>query len=301
LDWNYPVMIRQMSDISKKKRLIVICGPTAVGKTRYGASLAKQLNTEVISADSRQFYRELRIGTASPTPEEMMGVTHHFIGHLSLTDYYNVSLFEQDVLRLLEDLYARHDEVVMVGGSGLYIDAVCRGIDDFPDADPALRKMLKEELNAGGLEPLRQRLLSLDPEYYLQVDLSNPNRVMRAIEVCLVTGRKYSEQRTSPVREREFEIIKTGLNTDREDLFRRIEERVDRMMEAGLLEEVRSLIQYRHLNALNTVGYKELFNYLDGIWTLPESIEKIKTNTRRYAKRQLTWFKRDESIEWIKV
>ncbi|MBU2651725.1 MAG: tRNA (adenosine(37)-N6)-dimethylallyltransferase MiaA [Bacteroidetes bacterium] len=290
-----------MSNILKKKKLTIICGPTAVGKTRYGALLAKQLKTEVISADSRQFYRELRIGTASPTPEEMMGVPHHFIGHLFLTDYYNVSLFEQDVLCLLEKLFARHDEVIMVGGSGLYIDAVCRGIDDFPDADPVLRKMIKEELNAGGLEPLRQRLLSLDPEYYHQVDLNNPNRVMRAIEVCLVTGRKYSEQRTSPARERVFEIGKIGLNTDRGTLFRRIEDRVDSMMEAGLLEEVRSLTQYRHLNALNTVGYKELFNYLDGIWTLPEAIEKIKTNTRRYAKRQLTWFKRDESIQWIEL
>ena len=280
------------------KTLIVLTGPTAIGKTELALEVAKHFNTEIISADSRQFYKEISIGTAKPTEAELQAVPHHFVGHLSATDYYNVSRFEQDVLRLLDRLFKKHDYVVMAGGSGLYIDAVCHGIDEFPDADEKLRAKLNKTLAEQGIEALRQKLKELDPEYYKAVDRNNPKRLMRAIEVCMLTGKKYSELRKKESPERDFRILKIGLNTEREKLFERINRRVDKMIQAGLIDEVRSLEKYRHLNALNTVGYKEIFAFLDGIYSREKAIEKIKTNTRRYAKRQLTWFRRDEEIHW---
>jgi tRNA dimethylallyltransferase len=236
--------------------LIVIEGPTAVGKTAFAIALAKKLNTSVISADSRQFYRELSIGTARPSPEEMDGVKHYFLGHLSIHDYYNVSRFEHDALALLPSLFAENHFVIMAGGSGLYIDAVCNGIDDFPDPDPELRSYLKGLLRDEGIEKLRSLLLEHDPEYYKSVDLMNPARLQRALEVALTTGKPYSELRAGQRKPRDFNVIKIGLNLPREELFERIALRVDRMMHDGLLEEVRSLLPFRHLTALNTVGYK---------------------------------------------
>lgn len=281
------------------KTLIVIVGPTAVGKTKVAIELASSLNTEIISADSRQFYADLKIGTAAPDSHDLALVKHHFVGHLGLADYYNVSSFEQDVLRLLNGQSLNSNIAVLVGGSGLYIDAVCKGIDEFPDADEVLRKQLKEELAVGGLEKFALKLKDLDPEYYEVVDRKNPNRILRAIEVCLATGVTYSSLRNNPDKNRPFRIVKIGLNRPREELFEIIHNRVDMMMKAGLLKEVEGLLEYRELNSLNTVGYKELFNFLDGTWTLELAIEKIKTNTRRYAKRQLTWFNRDKDIHWF--
>lgn len=281
------------------KTLIVVTGPTAIGKTELAIEVAKHFDTEIISADSRQFYKEMSIGTAKPKEAELQAAPHHFVGHLSVNDYYNVSRFEQDVLQLLDKLFKKHDYVVITGGSGLYIDAVCHGIDKLPDADEKLRAKLNRIHMEQGIEPLRQKLKELDPDYFSEVDLNNPKRLMRAIEVCMLTGKKYSELRKKESPERDFEIIKIGLNTEREKLFDRINRRVDKMIEVGLINEVKSLEKYRHLNALNTVGYKEIFAFLDGIYSREEAIEKIKTNTRRYAKRQLTWFKRDEEISWF--
>ncbi|MBN1338421.1 MAG: tRNA (adenosine(37)-N6)-dimethylallyltransferase MiaA [Bacteroidales bacterium] len=282
-----------------KKFLIIIAGPTAVGKTSVAIELAKVLQTEIISADSRQFYRELKIGVASPLPEQLKSVKHHFIGNLSVHDYYNVSAFESDVLGFLKDHYAVADKIIMAGGSGLYIDAVCRGIDRLPDPDMYLRKEIKENFYQHGLKYLQQRVFELDPEYYRTVDLNNPNRLIRAIEVSVVTGHPYSSFRRKEFMQRDFICIKIGLNLPREELFARIEERVDQMISAGLPEEVRSLLPQRHLNALNTVGYKEIFAFLDGESTWDVAVGKIKTNTRRYARRQLTWFKKDESMVWF--
>lgn len=288
-----------MSDDNSKNTLIVIEGPTAVGKTAFAVALAKMLNTSVISADSRQFYKELKIGTAKPSVEEMEGVHHLLLGHLSIHDYYNVSRFEQEVLTLLPALFAENQYVILAGGSGLYIDAVCNGIDDFPDPDPELRSYLKGLLRDEGIEKLQNLLFKHDPEYYRSVDLMNPVRLQRALEVVLSTGKPYSELRAGQPKVRDFNIVKIGLNLPREVLFARIARRVDKMMDDGLLEEVRSLLPFRHLTALNTVGYKELFDYLDGNITLQQAVENIKTNTRRYAKRQLTWFKRDPEVKWV--
>ena len=283
----------------KNKTLIVITGPTAVGKTAFAIRMAQHFGTEIISADSRQFYHDMRIGTAYPEPEELQAVKHHFVGNLSLGDEYNVSKYEHEVLELLKNMFKRHDVVVLTGGSGLYIDAVCTGIDDLPDVDQQLRKALKAELKNNGLEALTEKLKKLDPHYYEAVDLKNPNRVLRALEVCIQSGKPFSGQRLNRRKERDFRIIKIGLDMDREELFTRIAARVDRMIEKGLLDEVRSLMQFRNANALNTVGYKELFAYLDGKVSFERAVEDIKTNTRRYAKRQLTWFKRDDAIRWF--
>lgn len=285
--------------LKASKYLIVVTGPTAVGKTAFSIRLARHFNTEILSADSRQFYREMRIGTAYPEPDELKAVRHHFIGNLSVTDAYNVSRYENEALDLLELLYTKTDVVVLTGGSGLYIDAVCKGIDKLPDYDPALRKKLKAQLKNEGLLAFGKRLEALDPEYYEVVDQNNPNRLLRAMEVCIQTGQTYTSLRKNQARPRSFGIIMLGLNTEREILFRRIGERVDAMMDKGLLEEVNSLLPFRGYNALNTVGYKELFSYIDGDMSLEEAVEKIKTNTRRYAKRQLTWFKRDPEIQWF--
>ncbi len=283
----------------RKNTLIVVVGPTAIGKTKVSITLAQYFDTEIISADSRQFYQELKIGTAAPALSELAAVKHHFIGHLSINDYYNVSRFETDVLRLLEKLFVNHRFVVMTGGSGLYIDAVCRGIDDLPDPDPQLRKKIKKLFAEKGITYLQEKLKTLDPEYFEIVDKANPNRLMRAIEVCISTGQTFTSLRRNKPRLRDFNIIKIGLNRPREELFENIARRTDQMMESDLLKEVKSLMKFRHVNALNTVGYKEIFDFIDGKVTLERAVENIKTNTRRYAKRQLTWFKRDSEIKWF--
>ena len=284
---------------SNQKYLIVITGPTAIGKTAFAIRLAQHFHTEIISADSRQFYHEMRIGTAYPEPEELAAVKHHFVGNLSIGEVYNVSRYENDVLSELDRLYESHELVILTGGSGLYIDAVCKGIDDLPDHDPELRAKLKKELDEEGIDAFGEKLKSLDPEYFEVVDLNNPNRLLRAVEVCLQTGKTYTSLRKNTSKPRPFNIFKIALYTDREILFERIGKRVDKMMERGLLEEVKALLPLREENALNTVGYKELYAYLDGKVSLEEAVEKIKTNTRRYAKRQLTWFKRDEEMMWF--
>ena len=281
------------------KYLVVIAGPTAVGKTDVTIELANEWNSEILSADSRQFYREMSIGTAKPDPLQLARVKHHFIDQLSVHDYFNVSLFETEVLQLLKSLFIKHNIVFMVGGSGLYIDAVCNGIDDFPDPKPELRSYLKGIYLADGIVKLQEMLFELDPEYYKSVDINNPNRLLRALEVCNTTGKKFSDQRLKSMKKRDFEIVKIGLNLPRPELFSRIELRVDQMIETGLVEEVKNLLPFRHLNALNTVGYKEIFEYLDSKITLQQAIINIKTNTRRYAKRQLTWFNRTGEYTWF--
>jgi tRNA dimethylallyltransferase len=279
--------------------LLIILGPTASGKTDLAIKAAKWLETEIISADSRQFYRELSLGTAKPSPEQLVEVRHHFIGHISITEKYNISRFEQDAISLLGNLFLSHDVVVMTGGSGLYIDAVCQGVDEQPEHDPAIRQILTLDYKAKGIEYLRAELLRLDPDYYHQVDLSNPHRLMRAVEVCLITGKPYSSYRKGKQKKRDFRIVKIGIDISREELVKRINHRIDEMMSRGLLEEATANMSFRHLNALNTVGYKEMFEYLDGNCSLEEAIEKIRINTRRYAKRQMTWFRKDPEIKWI--
>lgn len=282
-----------------KNKLIVIAGPTAIGKTSKAIQLAHFLNAEIISADSRQFYRELKIGVAAPSLDELNAAKHHFIGHLSINDYYNVSRYELDVLQFLNVYFKQHQYAILVGGSGLYIDAVCKGIDELPDPDEDLRKQLKNTFLKEGLEPLKGQLKELDPDYFQMVDLNNPNRILRALEVCLSTGKTYTSLRQNSAKSRSFEIIKIGLDRPRQELFEIIENRVDKMIKMGLVDEVNSLEKFKELNALNTVGYKEIFSYLDGEWTLEKAIEKIKTHSRRYAKRQLTWFKKDQEITWF--
>jgi len=279
-------------------RLIVITGPTAVGKTSVAIEVAKSLRTEIISCDSRQMYREMRIGTAVPTDEELAKVPHHFIGNLSIHDYYNVSMFEQECLQLLDKLFAKYPTVIMTGGSGLYIDALCKGIDDFPTVDPEIRKTVTGWFETDGVEYLRRQLKMLDPEHYAKVDLRNHKRIMKAIEVSMQTGKPYSTFLTAQEQKRPFEIEKIVLNRPREELFERINHRTTQMMKEGLLEEAEALYPYRHLNALNTVGYKELFAYMDGQYDLDTAVELIRRNTRRYAKRQLTWFARDKEMIW---
>jgi len=277
-------------------KLIVITGPTAVGKTEVAIELAKSLKTEIVSCDSRQMYREMSIGTAVPTAEELAAVPHHFIGNLSIHDYYNVSMFEQECLQLLDKLFLKHQTVVMTGGSGLYIDAVCKGIDDFPTVDTDIRKTVTGWFETEGVEYLRRKLKILDPNHYAKVDLRNHKRIMKAIEVCLQTGKPYSSFLTAQEKKRPFEIEKILLNRPREELFERINLRTTLMMEQGLLDEVKTLYPFKHLNALNTVGYKELFDYMDGKYDLNTAIELIQRNTRRYAKRQLTWFAREKTV-----
>ncbi len=309
------------------KYLIVICGPTAIGKTSLAIDIAKEFGTEIISADSRQFFREMNIGTAKPIEEELEQVKHHFINSLSIKDEYNVGEFEKDALKVLEKIFSKKKTAVMVGGSGLYINAVCNGFDNVPSSDKEVRANIMEMYKREGIEYLRTTLKKLDKEHYSKVDLSNPHRMIRAIEVCIVTGKKYSELRKSekkpptPVRtklrtpsfcgegefnpihrKRDFTIIKIGLNMEREKLYERINMRVDEMMKAGLLEEAKALAPFRaggELNALNTVGYKELFDFLDGNHDLARAVELIKQNTRNFAKRQLTWFRKDKEVNWF--
>jgi len=280
------------------KTLVVITGPTAVGKTQLCLDLAQRLGTPIINADSRQIYRDLKIGTAAPTEEQLRQVHHYFVGTLSLDEYYSASMFEQQTIALLEKLFQENDYALMTGGSMMYIDAVCHGIDDIPTVDEQTRETLKRRLQEEGLESLCEELKRLDPEHYEVVDLQNPRRVVHALEICLMTGNTYTSYRKAERKERLFKIIKIGLTRPREELYQRINSRVDQMMEQGLLEEAQRLYPQRHLNALNTVGYKELFNYMDGIWTLDEAVERIKGNTRRYARKQLTWFKKDSDVIW---
>jgi len=282
-----------------EKKLIVLLGPTGVGKTEISLQIAERLKTEIISCDSRQFFKELKIGTAAPTEEELARVRHHFVGTLSISDYYSAGRFEMDALRKLDELFQTHDTVLMTGGSMLYIDAVCKGIDDIPDVDAELRRELLERHRREGVENILAELKILDPDYYYKVDHSNYKRIIHAMEVCLMSGKPYSSFRRESRKERPFQILKIGLNRPREELYDRINRRVDSMFENGLEEEARALLPYRHLNALNTVGYKELFNYFDGLWTLEFAKNMIKQNSRRYAKKQLSWFNRDKEIRWF--
>jgi tRNA dimethylallyltransferase len=284
---------------SKNKHLILVVGPTAVGKTAMGIELSQHFHTEIISADSRQMFRELRIGTAVPTDQELNTTKHHFIQDKSVTEYYNASMFEVEVLALLETLFHRHDIVLMIGGSTLYIDAVCHGIDDLPTVDMNLREQLMQKYREEGIGFLRAQLKMLDPEHYRKVDLQNPNRMLKAIEISLMMGKPYSSLLTATRKERDFNIIKLGINRERGELFNRINQRVDQMIGEGLVEEVKRMEPYRNFNALKTVGYREIFDYLDEKITLNQAIEQIKTNTRRYAKRQITWFSRYPEMPWF--
>ena len=261
--------------------------------------LATHFGIPIINADSRQIYRELKIGTARPTEEQMQQIKQYFVGTLGLEDYYSASLFEQQVLELLSQLFQTHDYALMTGGSMMYIDAVCDGIDDIPTIDDETRALMKRRLDEEGLEQLCEDLKKLDPEYYQMVDKQNPRRVVHALEICTMTGQTYTSFRRREKRERPFRIIKIGLNRPREELYARINQRVDEMMAGGLLEEVKTMYPKRSLNALNTVGYKELFDYIDGRWPLEEAVERIKGNTRRYARKQLTWYKKDNQIRWF--
>lgn len=284
-----------------KKELTIILGPTGVGKTDYAIALAKAYGSPVINCDSRQIFREMQIGTAPPSPGQLREVKHYFIFSHSVREYYTAGRYELEALALLEELFEKHDRLIMAGGSGMYIDALCNGLDDFPEADQQLRSSLMRRLKQEGLESLRQQLEAVDKVSYDTIDISNPQRVVRALEVTLQTGRKFSDWKSSPRKERPFLIRKTGLNRERRELYERINHRVDLMMEAGLLDEVRALQEYRDRPALKTVGYKELFDYLDGLTDLETAVDLIKRNSRRYAKRQLTYWGRDRDIEWLNV
>ncbi len=282
------------------KKLIVLTGPTAVGKTELSLSLAESLGSFIISCDSRQIYKELSIGTASPTPDQLARVKHFFVGTRSIHDYYSAAKFETDVLELLNTHpYNNTETVVMTGGSMMYIDAVCNGIDDMPDVDQELRKDLYSQFEEEGLDSILAQLKILDPEYYQKVDLKNHKRVIHALEICLMTGKPYSSFRKQTPKQRPFEITKICLDRDRKELYERIDKRVIKMIDDGLEQEARALYPYRHLNALNTVGYKEMFSYIDGEITLDQAITQIQNNTHKYARKQLTWFRKDKSYKWI--
>ncbi|MFN0257123.1 tRNA (adenosine(37)-N6)-dimethylallyltransferase MiaA [Pedobacter ureilyticus] len=281
------------------KTLIVVVGPTAIGKTSLAITLAKHYQTEVISADSRQFFREMSIGTAKPSEEELAEAPHHFINSHSITQLFSTGDFEVQALALIEKLFTVHDVIIMVGGSGLYINAICNGLDEMPEIDLNIREQLNQQFADEGIEVIRNQLATLDPEYFEKVDQSNPQRMIRGLEVVLSTGQKLSSFLTSNKKKRPFNIIKIGLNTDREKLYHQINHRVDLMIESGLVDEVKSLAPYKELNALKTVGYSEIFDYLEGKTDLPTAIDKIKQNTRRFAKRQLTWFRKDTETTWF--
>jgi tRNA dimethylallyltransferase len=283
----------------KTKYLISIVGPTAIGKTALSIKLAQHYNSEIISADSRQFYKEMKIGTAVPSLEELSQAKHHFIQHKSIEDSYNVGAFEKDAINLLAKLFKVHDIIFMVGGSGLYVDAVTKGLDDFPEVDSSIRESLNNELETQGLTSLQTKLKQLDDVAYHSIAIDNPHRVIRALEICIGTGQPYSSFLKKGKIKRDFQTISIGLTAERVILYERINERVDMMMKDGLLQEVESLASKQALNALNTVGYKELFQYLDQNWDLEFAVSEIKKNSRRFAKRQLTWFKKNETIEWF--
>lgn len=279
--------------------LIVITGPTAVGKTALTIDIARRYGIPVINADSRQIYRELKIGTAAPDDEQLEAARHYFVGNKSIGDYYNASMYEQEVLALLATLFKTSPIQLLSGGSMMYIDAVCNGIDDIPTIRPDIRQQMKRRYEEEGIEALCQDLKRLDPAHYEIVDRQNYRRVIHALEICYQTGRTYTSFRKQARKERPFRIVKIGLNRQRDILYNRINARVDDMMATGLLQEAEALYGQRHLNALNTVGYKEMFNYMDGQWTLQEAVERMKGNTRRYARKQLTWYKRDEAMTWF--
>lgn len=279
--------------------LVILLGPTGVGKTELSLRIAEHFGSPIISSDSRQLYKDLPIGTAAPTPEQMARVKHYMVGTLNLTDYYSASNFEEDVISLLNTLHQITPTVVMTGGSMMYIDAVCKGIDDIPTVTPEIRDAIYTQFEREGLEPILAELKEADPIHYDEVDRMNYKRVIHAVEICRMTGKPYSSFRTNIKKVRPFNIIKVGLTRDREELCDRINHRVDQMMDDGLLEEARKVYPYRHLNSLNTVGYKELFKYFDGEWSLDFAVEKIRRNSRVYARKQMTWFKRDEEIEWF--
>lgn len=281
------------------KKLLIILGPTAVGKSDFAIEKAKEFGSPVINCDSRQIFKEMNIGVARPDAEQLAAVQHYLIANHSVEEHYTAGLFELEALDLLEKLFATHDTLVMTGGSGFYIDALCNGLDDFPAADLELRAQLSDRLEREGVESLRKELKFLDPDSYFNMDIANGQRVVRALEVTIATGRPYSSYKTAPAKARPFEIEKIGLRRDREKLYARIDARVDAMMAAGLEAEARSLLPYRHLPALNTVGYKELFGYFDGEYDLEEAVRLIKRNTRHYAKKQMTWWRRDGSIQWV--
>ena len=283
------------------KKLLVLLGPTGVGKTELSVSLAEYWNCPIISADSRQLYKGLSIGTAAPTEIQLSRVPHYMVGTLGIEEYYSASEFETDSLKIISELHQTNDILIVTGGSMMYIDALCKGIDEVPTIDENLRKELYDLYEKEGLEPIRSQLKILDPIFYDQVDLKNYKRVIHALEVCLMSGKPYSSFRTNTVKQRPFEIIKIGLMRNRDELYQRINLRVDKMMEDGLLAEAERFYPFRINNSLNTVGYKELFKYLDGEWTLDFAIEKIKQNSRIYSRKQMTWFKRDTSVNWINL
>lgn len=283
----------------QQKTLIVLVGPTGIGKTELSLSMAKLLSSPIVSADSRQIYKTISIGTAAPTKEQLSQAQHYFVGQLELDEYYSAAQYETDVLNLLDGLFETHDMVLMTGGSMMYIDAVTKGIDDIPSVDDETRSLLKQRFETEGLEPLLEELRLLDPDYYAIVDKKNHKRVVHALEICYMTGKTFTSFRKSESKERPFRIVKIGLRMERERLFDRINKRIDKMIEDGLVEEARSVSHLRHLNSLNTVGYKEMFKYIDGEWDLHTSTERLKKNTRVYAKKQMTWFKKDESIHWL--
>lgn len=281
------------------KYLIAIVGPTAIGKTAFSIKIAQHYNTEILSADSRQFFKEMYIGTAVPDASELAAAPHHFIQHLSVDDPYSVGQYEKDAIAKITDLYKTHNELVIVGGSGMYVDAVINGLDYFPEVNPGVRSHLKELRDAQGMEALQALLKEKDPAYYKEVDIKNGQRVIRALEVCLSAGKPFSSYRNKEKPKRPFHTLKIGLKADRAVMYDRINKRVDLMIEAGLVEEVGSLLSRKHKNALITVGYRELFEYFQGEVTLERAIENIKTNTRRFAKRQMTWYRKDDSIHWF--
>ncbi len=281
------------------KTLIIILGPTGTGKTDISIELAQMLNTVIISSDSRQVYKELKIGTATPSENDLAKVKHYMITNKSIYDYYSAGIYELEVLEILEDIFKINNTAVLAGGSGMYIDAVCKGIDILPDVEPELREKLTKQYKEEGIESLRFDLKRLDPEHYKIVDLNNPKRMLKALEVCIQTGKTYTSFLTNPNKLRNFNIIKIGIERDREELYERINNRVDLMIKQGLIEEAKQFHKDKHLNALNTVGYKELFPYFEGVYDLEEAIRLIKRNSRRYAKRQITWFKRDKEITWF--
>ena len=286
-------------DCESNKTLLVILGPTGVGKTNISLRLAMHLGCPIVSSDSRQFYRELKIGTAAPTEDQLRRVTHHFIGSHSIFDEYNAGQYEQDAIRLLDQLFHKQNVVMLVGGSMMYIDAVCNGMDDIPTVDSETRASWQKQYSDCGLEFIQNELKRLDPAHYEQVDLQNPKRIIHALEICTITGKAYTELRTGQRKKRAFNILKIGLNRPRPELYERINTRVEEMMSGGLLHEAEAFYKFKNLNTLNTVGYKELYEYMDGNWTLDYAVNMIKQDSRRYAKRQLTWFNRDKEIHWF--
>lgn len=283
----------------KKNTLIVLIGPTGVGKTELSLRIAEHLKTCIISADSRQLYKGITIGTAAPTKEQLNRIKHYFVGFLDLADYYSAAQYEVDALNKLELLFPKYPNIILTGGSMLYIDAICKGIDDMPTVDLDTRRFMQKKYEKEGLDGLTRELKLLDPDYYFKVDLKNHKRIIHALEICYMTGKPYSSFRTQKKKERPFNILKIGLQRNREDLYNRINQRVEEMIKLGVIEEARKVFHKRHLNSLNTVGYKELFKYIAGEWDLPFTIQKIQRNTRVYSKKQMTWFKRDPEINWF--